>query len=199
MKLGKWIVGSLTWLLVAVEVAAASRDHAHEIAGLIAPAKLATLGERGANPRIQKAVALLAIARAEGHKPAFVVTRAVASAGYTNKSAASLTSTALLRNLEIADKLGCLDKAGLDEMRRGKAPTITQGPYKGDELSVDHIIPRAVAPELDNVVANLELMPLRMNERKSAKIGDRQKALARRLFNAGLLKKEGLRAVESAR
>ena len=32
--------------------------------------------------------------------------------------------------------------------------------YAGDQLSVDHIIPRAVVPELDNVIANLELMPL---------------------------------------
>jgi hypothetical protein len=30
---------------------------------------------------------------------------------------------------------------------------------------VDHIIPYAVAPQLDHVIANLELMPLRMNIR----------------------------------
>jgi len=47
-------------------------------------------------------------------------------------------------------------------MRRGKAPTVMKGPYKGDQLSVDHIIPHAAVPELDNVIANLELMPLRM-------------------------------------
>lgn len=42
-------------------------------------------------------------------------------------------------------------------------------------LSVDHIIPRAVVPELENVIANLELMPLRLNESMNAKIGDRQR------------------------
>ncbi len=47
------------------------------------------------------------------------------------------------------------------------APKVMKGPYKGDELSVDHIIPRAVVPELDNVIANLELLPLRMNESKN--------------------------------
>jgi hypothetical protein len=31
---------------------------------------------------------------------------------------------------------------------------------------VDHIIPRSVAPELDNLIANLELMPQRMNAGK---------------------------------
>lgn len=38
-----------------------------------------------------------------------------------------------------------------------KSPTITLGPYTGDELSVDHVI------------ANLELMPLRMNQGKRKK------------------------------
>ena len=33
---------------------------------------------------------------------------------------------------------------------------------------MDHIIPRAVVPELDHVIANLELMPLRLNERKNS-------------------------------
>jgi hypothetical protein len=41
-----------------------------------------------------------------------------------------------------------------------QAPTIRRGPYKGDQLSVHHIIPRAVAPELDHIIANLELMPV---------------------------------------
>jgi hypothetical protein len=52
-------------------------------------------------------------------------------------------------------------------------------------------------PELDNVIANLELLPLRMNERKNATIGDRQRSLAKRLFEAGPLSKAGLRRVEA--
>jgi hypothetical protein len=65
-------------------------------------------------------------------------------------AAGALTQAALLRNLDIARKLGCLNTAGLADMRHGKAATIKRGPYKGDQLSVDHIIPRAVVPELDN-------------------------------------------------
>lgn len=103
-----------------------------------------------------------------------------------------------LENVSRARKLGCLDSAGLDEMRHGKAATIRKGPYKGDELSVDHIIPRAVVPELDNVIANLELMPLRMNESKNAKIGVRQLALAEKLHAAGLLSRKGLHKVKRA-
>jgi len=81
-------------------------------------------------------------------------------------------------------------------MHRGEAPTVHRGPYRGEKLSVDHIIPRAVVPELDNVIANLELMPLRVNEGKNAKIGARQVDLARKLHRAGLLSSEGLKAVE---
>ena len=84
---------------------------------------------------------------------------AVKTAGYTNAIAAQLTRDALLRNLDIAGKLGCLNDTGLAEMKRGNAATVMKGPYKDDQLSVDHIIPRAVVPELDNVIANLELMP----------------------------------------
>ncbi|MGO8927307.1 MAG: hypothetical protein ACLQU3_10500 [Limisphaerales bacterium] len=88
---------------------------------------------------------------------------ALGLAGVKNEPAAALTKAALLRNLDIAGKLGCLDPEGMAEMRKGRAPTVRRGPYQGDHLSVDHIIPRAVVPELDNVIANLELLPLRMN------------------------------------
>ncbi len=91
--------------------------------------------------------------------------------------------------------LGCLDDAGLAEMRRGKAATVMKGPYKGDQISVDHIIPRALVPELDNVIANLELIPLRMNEKKNAAIGDRQRDMAKMFYQAGLLSRKGLEAV----
>ena len=186
----------LCWSLLVAPAIATQADYAQQIASLIEPAKLATLGERGANSRVQKAVYWLATARTEGQKPAKVLDRAVALAGYRN-AAAKLTRKALLRNLDIADKLGSLDAAGLAEMRRGKAPLVMKGPYKGDELSVDHIIPRAVVPELDNVIANVELMPLRMNESKNDRIGDRQRDLARKLYKAGLLSSKGLRALQS--
>ena len=71
-----------------------------------------------------------------------------------------------------------------------------RGPYKGQQLSVDHIIPRSVVPELDKVIANLEMLPLRLNEGKGAKISQRQKALADKLHEAGLLTKEGWKAVQ---
>ena len=186
----------LCWCVTAV---AGNTDYADRIADLISPAKLATLGPRGGNPRIQKAVAQLEAARNDGQKIEKVAAKAVAIAGYTNASAAKLTASALVRNHDIASKLGCLDEAGLAEMRRGKSPTVKKGPYKGQELSVDHIIPRAVVPELDCVIANLELLPLRLNESKNDKIGTRQQSLAAKLHEARLLSAEGLRKVQSAR
>jgi len=81
------------------------------------------------------------------------------------------------------------------EMRRGNAATVMKGPYAGDQLSVDHIIPRAVVPELDHVIANLELMPMRVNAKKQDKIGDRQRDMAKKFYEAGLLSRKGLEAV----
>jgi hypothetical protein len=181
-------------LLLAVQAAAGTVDYPSDIAGLIDPAKLATLGQHGANSRVQKAVYWLAVAGQQGERPSKVLERAVRLAGY-NRAAARLTREALLRNLEIARKLGCLNQGGLAEMRRGRAAQVMKGPYRGDELSVDHIIPRSVVPELDNVIANLELMPLRLNEKKNAKIGERQRDLAKKLHHAGLLSRNGLAAV----
>ena len=49
-------------------------------------------------------------------------------------------------------------------------------------------------PELDNVIANLELLPLKLNEKKNSKIGDRQRDLARKFHQAGVLSRNGLEA-----
>ena len=60
---------------------------------------------------------------------------------------------------------------------------------------VDHIIPRAVAPLLDLVLANLEHMPNSLNMRKGAKVGQRQVDLANKLEAAGLLTPEDHAAI----
>jgi hypothetical protein len=83
-------------------------------------------------------------------------------------------------------------------MKRGKAPIVRSGPHKGDIVSVDHIIPRAVAPELDNVIANLEFMPLKLNQQKNDEVGSKQIELARRLHAESLLSEAGLRRVLAA-
>ena len=65
------------------------------IASLIEPAKLATLGKRAANPRVQKYVAQMAEARLTGNNPTNVANEAVTKAGMTG-AGAKLTSDAML-------------------------------------------------------------------------------------------------------
>ena len=168
------------------------------VAPLIDPAKLATLGDRGANPRIQKAVAILWAAKQAGTDPAKVAADAVTRIGWSGTVKGNLTADALVRNLTIAERLGAVTPADIEAMKRGRAPTVRVGPYTGDIVSVDHIIPRAVIPELDNVIANLEFMPLKMNQSKNDKVGARQLDLARKLRDADLLGDAGLQRVKAA-
>jgi hypothetical protein len=165
---------------------------------LIDPAKLATLGDRGSNPRIQKAVAILWAAKRDGRDPVKVAEDAVTRIGWAGTEKGKLTADALVRNLTIAERLGSVTPDDIEAMKRGRAPTVRNGPYAGDIVSVDHIIPRAVVPELDNVIANLEFMPLKMNRSKNDKIGARQLDLARKLYDADLLGDAGLQRVKAA-
>ena len=87
------------------------------------------------------------------------------------------------------------DEAGIIKLRKGNAPTITKGPYAGEIVTGDHIIPRSVCLELGNALYNLEMMPLTLNQKKSAKIGQRQIDLAKRWNQDGLLSDAGLKAV----
>jgi hypothetical protein len=101
----------------------------------------------------------------------------------------------LTRNMDILKKLGCLDVAGMEKLKRGNAPTITRGPYAGQIATVDHIIPRSVCPELDNRLYNLEFMPDKLNGSKGNKIGARQLSLAHQWHASGLLSEAALAAV----
>jgi len=101
-----------------------------------------------------------------------------------------LTAAAMTRSRTIAERLGCLDNEGMENLRRGKAPVVKRGPYAGEKLTVDHIIPRTVAPTLDKVLANLELMPHSLDILKSAKVTQRQLDLANKLQDTGLLSPE---------
>lgn len=193
---GTCIAAFLLPLLLGASQPRSAQDFANLVAPLVDPAKLRTLGERGANPRVCKVTYWLETARRAGVQSALVVDGALASVGMKG-DAATVTREALLRNLTIAERLGCLDPAGMADLRKGQSPTIRRGPYGGQELTVDHIVPRAVCPELDNVMANLEFMPARMNAGKGAKIGGRQRDLARRLRRAGFLSANGLATVEA--
>jgi hypothetical protein len=183
--------------------AESSRVERHNAAALIHPlidpAKLATLGDRGANTRIQKVTAILWQAKVEGKDPTEVADNAVELIGWGGTEKGRLTSAAMVRNVTILERLGSTTPEDLDDMRHGKTATVRKGPYAGEILSVDHIIPRAIAPELDNVIANLELMPLSVNRKKNDKIGDRQISMARTFNDAGLLSDGAFQRVMASR
>ena len=173
---------SPAWTQDAVRIALVS---------LTDPAKIATLeSDRAANPRVRKIAYWLEIGRREGRSPESEMAAAMDAVGWGGTLKGQLTAAAMARNRTIAERLGCLDDEGMENLRRGRAPTITRGPYVGEKLTVDHIIPRAVAPTLDKVLANLELMPPSLNIRKGAKIGQRQVDLANKLQATGLLAPE---------
>ena len=171
-----------------------ARDFPAIVAPLIDPAKLDTLkGKRAATPRLRKACYWLEMGTRDGQDAGEVIDQAHALTGPHKPERIKAQRDSLIRNLTILERLGCLDDEGMEKLRRGNAPTITKGPYAGEIATGDHIIPRSVTPELDKTLFNLEFMPLTLNQRKSAKVGQRQIDLARRWHKAGLLLQAGLR------
>jgi hypothetical protein len=191
------LVGPIIALLLLATTATSTADTIQTaLTSLSDPAKIATLeSDRAANPRIRKIAYWLEVARQDGREPEAEMATALGAHGWSGTLKAQLTTAAMARNRTIAERLGCLDAEGMELLRRGKAPTITRGPYAGEKLTVDHIIPRAVAPTLDKVLANLELMPHSLNIRKGAKVGQRQIDLANKLLQAGLLAPEDHAAI----
>lgn len=166
---------------------------------LVDPAKLATLGSRGANSRIQKVSAILWKAKSDGLDPVKVAEDTMVLVGWGGTEKGHLTAAAMVRNVSILERLGCTTPEDLNDMRHGKTAIVRKGPYAGEVLSVDHVIPRAVAPELDNLIANLELMPLSLNRNKSDTIGQRQVSMAKAFHDAGLLSDAGFKLVMDAK
>tara|TARA_B110000003_G_C16605990_1_gene517508 strand:+ start:205 stop:816 length:612 start_codon:yes stop_codon:yes gene_type:complete len=171
-------------------------EFAAKLAPLLDPAKLDSLkGKRAATPRLRKICYWLEMARREGRDPGEVIDQAHALLTPHSEKRLRCQKDSLVRNRIILERLGCLDEAGMTKLRKGNAPTITRGPYAGEIVTGDHIIPRSVCPELDNALYNLEMMPLTLNQKKSATIGQRQIDLAKRWNQDGLLSDEGFMAV----
>jgi len=99
---------------------------------LIDPAKLANLGDRAANPRVQKITAILWRAKQDGHDPAVVAGKAVALIGWGGTEKGRLTAAAMVRNVTILERLGGTTPEDLANMRRGRTATVRQGPYAGE-------------------------------------------------------------------
>jgi len=186
-------------LLTSAPASAQEVDHAKILSSLVDPVKIDGLaGDRATNPRLRKITYWVESARLAGKDPETVILEAQKLARYAGTPRADAERAALLRNRLILERLGCLSDYNMNLLRRGLAPTVTQGPYAGDLIHVDHIIPRAIAPELDLRLYNLEFMPSKLNLGKGAKIGLRQKQLASSWFALGLLSRTGFDAVTAA-
>ncbi len=108
-----------------------------------------------------------------------------------------LLTESLLRNIKIARELELDTPENLELMSEGRSPIVGSGPYAGEKIEVDHIVPRSLAPDLDNLLINLEMMPVTLNRRKSNKVTERAYSMGKRFLNAGILRPESWRAVEA--
>lgn len=184
------------FLVIQSSIMAAPSTASVAIASQTDPVKLATLkGKGAANSRLQKCVYWLAFAEGQGQKPEAVVDDSAKLNKTERTPYAGFLRCSLLENFKIAKDLGLLTPEGMAELRRGKSATITKGQYAGQEAEADHVIPRAVCPELQNQVMNLELLPAMLNRAKSDKVTDRTKVFAKELYDAKLLSEQGWQAV----
>ena len=168
------------------------------LAPLLDPVKVATLkGDRPANSRLYKVLYWLETARRGGGDVSTVIDTAQRAAGYGGSSGAKADKQAILWSRKNLESWGCFTPEGMEKLRNGGSPKITQGQKAGDTIALDHVLPFAVVPELAARFYNLEAIPSKENLRKSAKITAREFTLAKRWNREGLLSAEGLEAVES--
>jgi hypothetical protein len=170
------------------------------LAPLLDPVKVATLkGDRPANQRLYKILHWLEVARQRGGDVPAIMDIAQAAAGYEGTPEAKADKQAVIWSRAKLEEFGCFTEAGLDELRHGGSPTITQGPHTGEDIALDHVLPRSIVPELAGKFFNLEAITAKANRSKSAKITTREVELARRWNRDVLLSADGLAAIEAAR
>ena len=119
-------------------------------------------------------------ARRAGGKPPEVIAAAQKAAGYLGSLGAKVDKDAILWSWKKLDDYGCFNAQGMAELRKGGSPAIAKGDHAGDGIALDHMLPRAVVPELAARFYNLEAIPAKANLQKSNKIGQRELELARK-------------------
>ncbi len=169
------------------------------IAPLLDPAKVATLkGDRPANARLYRILYWLETARQAGGELPEIIDTAQAAAGYAGSPGAKADKQGILWSRAKLEEYACYGAEGMEKLRKGGSPAITRGEHAGDSIALDHVLPRAVVPELAARFYNLEAIPSKTNLKKSAKISKRELELARRWQKEGLLSAQGLKAIEAA-
>ena len=162
------------------------------IAPLLDPAKIATLkGDRPINTRLYRVLYWLEMAHRGGEGIGSVMDAALGKAGYRGTKRAAEDKKAILSNWRKLEAWGCYSAEGMAELRRGGSPTIERGVSEGDEIALDHILPVTVVPELAAAYFNLDAILAVENFSKGARIGTREKEIAKRWFADGLLSERG--------
>jgi len=152
---------------------------------LLDPHKLSTLQPRGANPRLHKILYHLHQAPESGLTAVQLLDHALPTHSL-GAHLPHLMRRQLLSDLDEAKSLGLFsDPANLQKMCHGKAPIIQQGPYRGEPLEVDHIIPIKHAPELGSNLANLRLLPRSLNQARKATLDEAAQRLIQDLKPSG--------------
>ena len=112
---------------------------------------------------------------------------------------AMLNTRRFLSNLELGIEYGIYEgEENLKALAYGKAPTITKGEYKGQRIDVEHVVPKAIAPDLDNILSNLMWLPASLNQSKSDTITDEAMEMAKIFRDEGILPLEQFLVVEKA-
>lgn len=102
-------------------------------------------------------------------------------------SLAALNKERFLSNLTLGDRFGLFTTDNLARLAKGEAPYVTRGEFAGQQAQVEHIIPVAVAPAMDNLLCNLEWLPESLNASKSDSITERAYQIAIRFHESGIL------------
>ena len=160
------------------------------------PVKLASLEKRGANPRVNKIVYWLHRSNEYQVSPEIILSIALLINGIHGERGL-LTQQTMLRNIKIAQELGLFNEKNKNRLRHGKAGIVIFGPYKGDQVEIDHIIPVSLAPEIGNELANLEMMPSTLNRKKSNRITSRQIAYAEKFYDIGLIEENTISQIRN--
>ena len=177
----------LAVLLVSCSLAGA--DIIREaLVNLCDPAKIETItANQDANSRVLQICYWLEMARQDGRDPASEMHAVMMDIGWGADAKGNLTAGTMVENWAVASRHGCLDQAGMADLRRGDSPTIRIGRNAGDKLGVYHLIPLSVYPELDTILANLRLAPMQSYHYKFNPIGWKQVEWLRECYAAGLL------------
>ena len=168
-----------------------------ELSELIDPEALDKIRrKRGATPRLREACYWLEMGRRNGEDVEAMIDQAYEYCSYPLGHRTRESKRSLVANVKILRELGCLGEQGMGKLRTGNAPMIAVGEFAEEIATVDHSIPRSICPELDNRIYNLRFMPESLNQKKSNKITERERELAREWHAMGLLSVDGVSSVE---